>query len=232
MNTKIITPLMLVLAASFSHAQTITYTDAVSGASGNTFATGGSLSNTSWLGAPNTSAQSNTLWAERTPFANNGNVFQANPSVTGSIPELTTEVTGLLDGTYDVWVFFWTNNEPWNISAGLTSGSLMTYSPPGGGGLGNTTDAVLASTLSYDVTPLLTEAPDRLMYGVNIGQATVTGGSAINVFIGHNLGSNTANRTWYDGVGVAATIPEPSSFALIVSSIALGILIIRRQRNG
>jgi len=66
---------------SLAQAQVITYVDVVSGILGNTFATGSTQDDTSWLGAADSAAVNNGLWAERS--AGNGtssNVFQANVS--------------------------------------------------------------------------------------------------------------------------------------------------------
>ena len=87
----------------------ITYVDAVQGASGNTFATGGSLADTTWSTA-NTSNADEDQWSRRTSVGNGATVFQARHEIVSSntMPELTTQITGLTDGQgYDVWVFFW-----------------------------------------------------------------------------------------------------------------------------
>jgi hypothetical protein len=66
------------------------------------------------------------------------------------------------------------------------------------------------------------------MYGVNLGQETVIGGSAINFFIDQDgTTSGGTDRTWYDGVGYEV-VPEPSSMALLgLGGLAL---ILRRRR--
>lgn len=186
----------------------ITYIDATHGAAGNTYATGGSPAATGWLDATSNSATSNaTQWVLRTPLATNGTIYQALHSG-NQMPELTTEITGLAAGDYDVWVFFWDgpDNNRWTISAGLASGTLTTYSFDGPG---NTTLPVAASTLTFSGTPpLLAESP-RILYGVKIGQSTVAGGAPIRVYVNNLAGGGSNNRTWYDGVGYAPVSSPP-----------------------
>jgi len=217
-------------ALGSAHAA-ITYVDAVEGGSGNTFATGGSLANTSWLSTNNAGNSIETQWDKRSPFGNGDVVFQSSHFIDDvggdQMPELTTRVTGLSDGIYDVWVFFWDNNgglNNWTISAGLTSGSLTTYSFDG---LGDQSQTVAASTLTFTADPEFTELT-RTMYAVKLGQSNVVGGSSIDVFVDNLVGSGTNNRVWYDGVGYEL-IPEPSSALLVGLSAGIGLL--RRRRH-
>ncbi len=182
----------------------IVYVDALEGSAGNTYATGGSLVNTSWVGT------AGGQWQMRTGVdGNEDTLFQnnANPD------ELTTELTGLADGTYRVWAFYWDNTESdagnWILSAGLTSGSLTSYSSPGEPAVTNctTTGVVDADTLSFSTAVKTTGTlnPDRNLFGVNLGQVVVSNGSAINIYIDNEVNalSGSDNRTWYDGVGYA-----------------------------
>lgn len=126
---------------------------------------------------------------ERDNGGNGGSIYQVYHEVITSddMPELTTQITGLADNTYDVWVFFWDpDNAEFTIDAGLTSGSLDVYSFDGPG---DTTSPVDAGTLTFSNSPApISLEGNRNMYGVNIGQATVAGGSAIDVFIDNTTG--------------------------------------------
>jgi hypothetical protein len=182
----------------------IVYVDALEGSSGNTFATGGSLADTSWVGT------AGGQWQMRTGVdGNDDTLFQnnANPD------ELTTELTGLANGTYTIWAFYWDNTESdagnWTLSAGLTSGALTSYSSPGEPAVTNctTTGVVDADTLSFSTAVKTTGTlnSDRNLFGVNLGQVVVSNGASINIYIDNEVNalSGSDNRTWYDGVGYA-----------------------------
>ena len=185
-------------------AAEMTYLDAQAGPGGNTFATGGSLADTSWINPDSDTGSDDDQWKIRT-FGNNADVFQALHAGT-SIPELTTQITGLADGTYDVWVFFWDgpNTNRWVISAGLVSGALTTYSVDE---LGDTVAPVAASTLNFVSEPMTSEDP-RILYGVNLGQASVAAGSSIEVYVDNLIGTGSNYRAWFDGVGYQLAVPE------------------------
>ena len=203
------------LGAGFSYGQ-ITYVDAQEGSSGNTFLTGEPLTNTDWIDlTTNSPSANNSMWAKRfggTPGwsdHNGGDVIQAlvAPADTNTVGEITTEITGLADGNYTVWVFFWeqivSDWEDWMIDSSITSGSLDSYSSS----LGpvNNTDSespVNAATLSFTNAPAVVGAGgNQNMFGVNLGQVMVQNGSSIEVYIDKLLGNGSGNRTIYDGVG-------------------------------
>ncbi|WOO40637.1 PEP-CTERM sorting domain-containing protein [Rubellicoccus peritrichatus] len=233
MNTKLSLLLFAsTVIAGLSASAQITVVDAVEGASGNTFATGGSLANTSWIEFNDSSGENNTQWRLRNSSTNNGfgsTAFQAQVGTLGSTPELTTQITGLADGVYDIYVFF-TDFGDWNISAGLTSGSLTTYEGlnAGGDSGGTTAGVVQSDTLNLDLGGLSAPGSPSNHFAVNIGQTTVTGGSAINVFINHDAGVGNFNRTFYDAVGYAA-VPEASHYALLLTGGAAAALLVRRK---
>jgi hypothetical protein len=253
-HSILLTSALFGLLAAPAHAA-ITYVDAVSGALGNTGITGQPLSNTSWVGA-DSSATNNTQWSPRATFGNGGSIFQALPAGDpAGIPELTTTIPSLADGTYNIWVFFQDNVgdliasgiQNWVISAGLSPNPTTTYWAPnqplathndatpvlGTGGSGSITTAGVsyAGDLTFTssvVTLEGTGTAERRLYGVNLGTATVTGGSDINVYIDMLIaGSSTTTRVYYDGVGYEA-IPEPS--AALLGGLGL-LALLRRRRN-
>lgn len=182
----------------------ITYVDAGEGASGNTYATGGAPDDTGWLDPAGGPSAIDDQWAKRS-LGNDATLLQAFHNG-DQMPELTTEIAGLADGVYDVWVFFWDgpNANTWTISAGLDSGALTTYSHDGPG---DTTSPVDAGTLDFSNDPMVSEGP-RILYGVKLGQTNVTAGSPVEVFIDNLVGGGSNTRTWYDGVGYSLVVPD------------------------
>ena len=147
-----------------------------------------------------------TQWDART----GANQRQALPSIacssatdTGNpstIPQLTTRSSGLADGTYTIWVFFWDQvgdqiGAPRTgcISAGLTSGSLTTYRAPnqpinvddhdlatpvlGQAAPERLPPSTSRAHLDYVRSPALSKALEleRRLFGVNLGPVTAVG---------------------------------------------------------
>lgn len=239
MKSKPYPTLTIALLACFtvSAKAAITYVDATDGSGGNTRATDGSQSDTSWYVADTTSTNS-TKWSKRTSVEGfDDTIFQALPNGISSIPELTTTISGLAAGTYGIWVFYWdqvsSDAQNWTIAAGLTSGSLTTYSSPGepvvaGATTVNVTNAADLTITGFGAGDVESTDSNRQLFGVYLGNATVSGGGDINVYVDMLInGSSSASRTWYDGVGYEL-IPEPSA-ALMLGMASLGLL--RRHRN-
>ncbi len=202
----------------------ITYLDAVEGPSGNTFATGGLQSNTSWLVDPGSASVDEDQWGKR-PFGNGETLFQAMHNLPDEMPELTTKITGLSDGTYEIWAFYWdqvdSDAQNWTLSTGLTPGSLQTYSSPGEPAVvGATTVNVFNATgLDFINDPLVVDGGGlRNLFGVNLGRVTVAGGSAVSVYVDNLIGTGSVGRTWYDGVGYS----QVNDFSAWISKYDLG----------
>jgi PEP-CTERM motif len=224
---------VIAIASASQVSAAITFVDAVHGV--NTLKTGSTLVDTTWVSTANNSTANNTQWVTRSTWGNGGTVYQSVISSTANFPEITTQITGLTNGTtYDIWAFFWdnitTSAEKWILSAGLTTGALSTYSNDVVTGA-TTTGVVNTNTLTFSNAPVVTQTVSLVnynMFGVKLGQVVVTGG-AVNVYVDRNIlgASSTQNRVWYDGVGFEA-IPEPS--ASLLGGLGL-ICLLRRRRN-
>lgn len=184
--------------------------------------------------------------------------YTTNP-IDASNPTLTTTISGLDSAkTYDVFVFFWddlqnaTNPElpavtPWDIAAKLsTDASYTQYDSSSGhvvtdnAGLVAGVDAAAAgySVITFDdITGLnvlgqdtddYTDAYDgnRAMFGALL-PTQVSGVSSFAVDI--QAGTNSGERSWYDGIGVREVVPEPSAFVLFGVGMA-GLAMMRRRK--
>lgn len=192
----------------------ITYVDAVEGADGNTFVTGLAPGDTSWVG-PDSSATNNLQWNKRSGVeGNGGSLFQGSISK-DILPELTTRITGLSDGTYAIWAFYWdqvvSDSQNWILSAGLTSGALTSYSSPGEPPVAGATTAGVTNAAQLDFTetaPAVVSSDSlRNLFGIRLGEVTVSEGSAVKVFLDNSNTAGSSNRAWYDGVGYQPIVP-------------------------
>ena len=214
----------------------ITYLDAVEGELGNTFATGGSLSDITWESGADSLSPNETLWTKRTLVGGNADtIFQAMHEVVTSddMPELTTQITGLANGNYTIWAFYWdqvvSGSQNWCLSTGLNSGDLKTYSSPGeplvpGAIMSRVFDAGLLN-FSTDVDVIINEgeSTERRMFGVNLGEISVSDGSStINVYVDNLVGNLSGNRAWFDGVGYSPATQSSLALDGITSFTFLG----------
>jgi acetyl esterase len=199
-----------------TQSDAITYVDASTVTGGNTFLTS-NPSNTTWLNATaNSATANNTQWVVRSganDFGINDSLLQSVAN-SGDFPQITTRLTGMPDGTYTIWAFFWeqvvSTTQNWGISAGLNAGLLTTYSAPLAGHSRpgtNTASVTNAAELVFTTPVKIRQASDgsggflQNLFGVNLGQVTVAGGAAVDVFIDNNLVGTSSWRVWHDGVG-------------------------------
>lgn len=202
----------------------ITYLDAVEGPEGNTRATALPSSDLSWLVDPGTSSANQTQWNKRL-FGNGETVFQGLHALPDTLPELTTRISGLDDGDYQIWAFYWdqveNDSQNWILSAGLESGELESYSSPGEPAVsGATTNPVVnANSLNFSNEILTVDGGGlRHLLGIPLGTVTVTGGSAVDIFVDNLLGNGSRNRVWFDGVGYAPV----NDFSAWISQFEVG----------
>lgn len=137
------------------------------------------------------------LWHERTGFGNAGSVLTSSESGFENAPTLHTSITGLADGVYDVYAYFWSDNdEDWRLLAGLEADNLTDFRRFGS----------QHAAAEQFATPISASANsnDLLLYRAYLGRARVQDGLEIDVFVDdwQSL-AGSAIRTWYDGVGYA-----------------------------
>jgi hypothetical protein len=157
------------------------YVDATTDAGGNT---------TLSTGAPVSG------WTTSTTTGNGGSVLQAASGQTA----LKTTLTGLADGQYDIFGFFWadqTNDlriqfQLDQTGAGLDATKMRLYRRNG---------TQQAEQEQFDSTELLTGGGLNL-YRAYLGRVTVSGGSSVTTYIDEFATTNN-NRAMYDGLGYA-----------------------------
>jgi hypothetical protein len=201
--------LAMVVPAAAAPPEKITYVDANDGNTGNTkLASGGVFTPT----AENSGADN--LWRLRTGLANpvgSGTIYEAGGTFsetanTEDCPRLVTTVSGLPEGTYKVYVYFWSDNSNWRIRADLTgkgqqlplfySIALSQETAPIG-----TPAAALAKAEDFKAVPLLSEG-NRTLWQAYLGEVK---GTTITVFVDDDPAHKThSSRTWYDGIGYQA----------------------------
>ncbi len=229
-------------------SRAITYVDATSGASGNTFlATDGSTF------TPTTDRSgTDGLWCLRTLVANRGTAFEAGGdlSTAGSAvngdsenaPRLATTINGLAPGAaYNLYAYFWSAGgaQDWRIRASLTnsSGDLPLFS--------NSSEPT-AVAADFVEAPLISEA-DRLLQQASLGTAVADGSGSIVVYVDDDPAARAgiANgwnyRSWYDGVGYSLAIdPNPTNITMNISANSVELSwpashlgwILQSQTNG
>lgn len=200
--------LVFAVVAAASAAEKITYVDANDGNKGNTrLAAGGVF-------APTTeNSGSDFLWRLRTGLANSGTVYEAGGTFsdpptanTEDCPRLATTVSGLPEGTYKVYVYFWSDGSNWRIRADLKgkdaqlplfySGAVDGEAAPIGASA-----AAPAKAEDFKAAPLLSEG-NRTLWQAYLGEVK---GTTITVFVDDDPAHKTHScRTWYDGIGYQA----------------------------
>lgn len=170
-------------------------------------------------GTVNTSGNAPNNWGERTRSSVNGPSVLVGPQgAAGDAPELRTQLTGLADGTYNVYAYFMSNTA-WPLNAGLIQGSPTEFI---GGG-----NAPLADASDFANTVDLQDSPGIDLYQASLGTAVVVGG-VLDIYI-DDVATDT-QRTWYEGVGYEfIPIPEPTS--LVLFTLAGFGCVLGRRRN-
>jgi hypothetical protein len=174
----------------------ITYVDA--NASNTRFASGASLSTSAPSAGP---GPDDNQWHLRTGVGNGGGVLASNESGDENAPLLKTTVAELGGGLYDVFAYFWSDNdEDWRLLAGLEQNNLIDFRKYG---------SQFAEQTQFQSIELVSDGQNDLqLYRAYLGRSDVAAGGAIEVYIDDWQTLNGASsRTWYDGIGYALVTP-------------------------
>jgi hypothetical protein len=140
-------------------------------------------------------------WHEYTVYGNGGSCYTAGDSGTENAPALKTTISGLADGTYDVFAYFWSDPKAdWGVRGGFTSSDILNF---------NKQSSQHAEATQFSGTVEVVD-DEAILYRVYIGRKEVSGGASVDVYIDDYDGSftNKPTRTTYDGVGTALVIPK------------------------
>jgi hypothetical protein len=174
--------------------ETVGLVDYVDADTGNTTRTNGSP-----IGATEPSGSAGAdddNWHWRTGFGNDDSVLTSNELGSENAPRLRTTLDGLADGLYDIFAYFWSDNdEDWRLTAGLDENNLINFRMFG------SQHAEADQFLAIDTVSA--NENDLLLYRAYLGRVDVAGGADVEVFIDDWPTSSANYRTWYDGVGYA-----------------------------
>lgn len=168
------------------------YVDATT--SNTTRATGAALAAT---GPSSAEGVVDSNWHWRTGSGNGSDVLASGGSGSENAPAIRTTLSGLADGSYDVFAYFWANPaQDWRIQAGFAADDLQLVRDNGA------QQAEASQFDPLDPSVVLTGASSSALYRFFVGRTDVTDSSAIDVFL-DDFSANTTTRAWYDGLGYA-----------------------------
>jgi hypothetical protein len=153
------------------------------------------------------------LWDVRSGFGANNTVIEAGGN-TENPPLITTSVTGLTSGNYDVFVLFGAAINPaipgveWSVRAALHNGTLVEY------------DKNTPGIIDVGLFPGSSAIE---LYEAKVG--TVSSATSFSVDLRNS--TRTSVATFYDGVAYAP-VPEPSSIALLSTA---ALFLVRRRAH-
>jgi hypothetical protein len=149
-----------------------------------------------------TSGYQDNKWYEYTGYGNEGSCYMAGDNGIEDVNTIKTTITGLSDGTYDVFAYFWCDPDAdWGIRGGFESSDMLCFNK-------QSSQFADASQFSGSVT---VTGPGVQLYRVYIGRKEITGGASIDVYLDNydsSYSGNVPTRTTYDGMGVAGVSYE------------------------
>ncbi|MCP5537423.1 MAG: hypothetical protein H7A51_14470 [Akkermansiaceae bacterium] len=139
-------------------------------------------------------------WHLHTGLGNGTTAYTANESGSENAPAIKTTLTGLADGSYDVFAYFWSMpGDDWRTRAGFSTSDMLVF---------RRYSCQQAETSQFDA-PVTVRDDQQALYRAYIGRRVVSAGSAITVYVDDFDGAAAAGteRSVYDGLGVAPVLP-------------------------
>ncbi|MEO6437529.1 MAG: BNR-4 repeat-containing protein [Tepidisphaeraceae bacterium] len=223
----------------------LTYVDA--NLSNTTLADGASWALNTNYTTSSTGGAADNLWHLRANalLGNGGNLFSANETTpfNENAGVLKTEVQAPAAGEYDVFAMFWSPSArpaEWRLQAALDYDGDGQYADEQMIAF-ERFSAQHALASDFDSTVLTEEAANRHLYRAFLGTLSVDAGESISVFIDDLANLDAVSvpglswpsdnwRTWYDGIALAAVVPEPTGITL-ASAAGMFLCMARRSRS-
>jgi hypothetical protein len=155
-------------------------------------------------------------WHWRTTFGNGGTVLTSAEIGEENAPVIKTQLTGIEEGTYDVWVNFWANPEAdWRIEAGLHPDSMQIFR--------QMACKQVMDTYHKD-SLVLTGGGNTFLYQAYLGRVQFLTGDTLDVFVDDEaIETGTENnnvsdvcRSWYDGISYAHPGKHTGDISVVV----------------
>ncbi len=137
-------------------------------------------------------------WHEYMTYGNAGSIYTAGEAPEDA-PMLKTTISGLADGIYDVFAYFWSDpTEDWGVIGGFAPSDMLYFSKQSSQQAEASQFAGLVDVIDIETA----------LYRVYIGRVQINGGTSVDVYIDDYDDSlvNGPVLTTYDGVGVAPVI--------------------------
>jgi hypothetical protein len=141
-------------------------------------------------------------WHEYTGYGNGGSCFTAGDGGIENVPTIRTTITGLSNGTYDVFAYLWCDpNADWGIRGGFDRNDMLCF---------NKQSSQFAEASQFS-SPVTVTGTGVQLYRVYIGRKVVSEGTPVVVYLDNydsTYSNNVPTRTTYDGVGAALVISK------------------------
>jgi len=155
-------------------------------------------------GPSGSAGAADSQWHEYTGYGNGGSCYTAGDGGTEDAPAIKTTISGLADGTYDVFAYFWCDpDQDWGIRGGFeasaSDSNMLCFNK-------QSSQYADASGFSGSVQTI---GDGVILYRVYIGRKEIAGGASIDVYLDNYdsaYSGDVPTRTTYDGVGVASVI--------------------------
>lgn len=179
----------------------------------NTFLADGSPLSTT--GPDEDPGEADNQWHQRTSYGNGNSVLTSAEIDFEDAPVIKTQVSGIEEGTYDIWANFWANpNDDWRIEAGLNPDNMQIFRQMA---------CKQVMNGDHNTELVLTGEGNTFLYQAYLGIVTIESDDTLSVFIDDEAimvgtaGIEVGNicRTWYDGISYSHPGRHPGDLSVV-----------------